>query len=81
MRDQNEINSYINAYIEFIFNGSNKECLNLDSLHLKSKIRPTLANGDDTKISMIEGLGATIISTVYAYLNSCPIENNPNFGL
>lgn len=73
------------GYIEFILNGSNKEFVNLDSLHLELKIKPTLANGDDigddTKISVIDGLGATIISKVYAYLNSCPIENNSNFGL
>ena len=49
------------------------------------KIKPTLSNGNDidndTKISIIDGLGATIISKVYVYLNSCPIENKSNFGL
>ena len=45
------------GYIEFILNGSNKEFVNLDSLHLELKIKPTLANGNDidndTKISIM----------------------------
>ena len=73
------------GYIEFILNGSNKKFVNLDSLHLELKIIPTLSNGNDSgediKISIIDGLSATMISKVYAYLNYCPIEKNSNVGL
>ena len=76
------------SYLEFIISPSEKEFINLDSILLELKIKITLKEGgelkegeEESELTVIDGLGHTIISRCNVYLNGTPVETSTSKGI
>lgn len=90
-RDYLPINANLNttsindSYLEFIIHPSDREFINTENLFLEIKLKVKRANGedlgDDSRVSVIDGLAHTLISRCTVYLNSTICESNNFKGL
>ena len=80
-------NSSVNdTYVEFLIHPTEKTFLNLDKIFLELKLQiraPNNANLTATNhsVTIIEGVGTSLISRCNVFLNSTPVESNAYMGL
>jgi len=73
------------SYLEFIIHPSDREFINTENVFLEVKLKITQGNGEpldeNSHVSVIDGLGHTLISRSTVYLNSTICESNAYKGI
>lgn len=81
----NAANSSNETYLEFVISPSNREFINLENILLELKFKIVTSSGEKIKetdnITLIDGVGHSIISRCNVYLNGVPVENSTEKGL